>query len=291
MRNQFLDDRSALDIDRRIERIHADLESHDRPIELARVRELLKLDLRYYRAGDSDALDAVVHKLRIGADHIVRAPRRLLDAVKKFDLRALFLSDEKRILIDSELPDAKKRWSEGHEIAHGVIPWHEGYMHGDNRATLSPACQERIEAEANHGAGRLLFPAKAFAIAAACSPPSIQHIRSLAEQFGNTITSTLWRFVENQSGLTFGLIGQHPHHADDSEPVVAYLIGSRRFLSEFPHVSEEEMGAALTNYCSYRKSGPVGAGEIELVNSNGGSQRFAMESFSNTHQVLTLGWA
>jgi hypothetical protein len=291
MRNQFLDDRSALDIDHRIERIHTDLGSRDRPVELVRVRELLELDLRYYRAGDPDVLGEVVHKFRMGADRVMRAPHLLIEAVAKFGLRALFLSHRKRILIDSELPDAKKRWSEGHEIAHSVIPWHDGYMHGDNRTTLSPGCQERIEAEANYGAGRLLFPARAFGEASLSSPPTMEHIRELADQFGNTITSTLWRYVEGYSGLALGLIGQHPHFPQGDESTVAYLVGSRRFLAEFPHVSEEELATVLRGYCSRRRGGPLGSGQAVLLDANGAPHTFSMNSFGNTHQVLTLGWA
>ena len=39
-------------------------------------------------------------------------------AIRKLDLRALFLMDQDRILIDQELHHAKHRWAEGHEIGH-----------------------------------------------------------------------------------------------------------------------------------------------------------------------------
>ena len=42
-------------------------------------------------------------------------------------------------------------------------------------------------------------------------------------------------------------------------------------------------------YCSFRTRGPLGTGEIILTDVNGEAHGFAFESFSNTHDVLTLG--
>jgi hypothetical protein len=43
-----------------------------------------------------------------------------------------------------------------HEIIHSVVPWHAGAM-GDTEYSLTPDCHEQVEAEANYGAGLLLF--------------------------------------------------------------------------------------------------------------------------------------
>jgi Zn-dependent peptidase ImmA (M78 family) len=291
VRNIYLDEKTRLDIDQRIDRIHKDLgRNADRPIELAEVRALLRLDLDYYTADDPHLASQVVHSLKIGAKRIADAPRILLDTVRKFDLRALFLWKPKRILIDAQLPDLKKRWSEAHEISHSVIPWHEDYTLGDDTSTLSPGCHERIEAEANYGAGRLLFPPRAFVDAAASSPPSMEHVRSLSRHFGNSITTTLWRFVESFPGLSFGMISQHPHHISGS-PDVEHLILSRRMIVECPAVTEDDLFAGLRAYCSRRRGGPLGAGTVSIANARGTGQTFTMDSFGNTHQVLTLGWS
>jgi Zn-dependent peptidase ImmA (M78 family) len=290
LRNHFLDERTAADIDQRIDRIHRDLGSRDRPIELPQVRELLRLDLRYYTIDDPRFSEEVVHSLRVGAKRIADAPRRLMDAARKFDLRALFLWKPKRILIDSNLHDIKKRWSESHEIAHSLIPWHEDYVLGDDRSTLSPACHEAIEAEANYGAGRLLFPPKAFVDAAMSSPPSMAHVRALSEKFGNSITATLWRFVENHPGHAFGVVSQHPQLPRAGEPTVAYLICSRRVLQEFPVIDADHLFSVMTTYCSRNRGGSLGSGRLVLMNANGDSASFHMESFANGYHALTIGW-
>jgi len=284
-----IDDRSAADIDRIVTKLHRDIGNQTGPVDLAAVRTILRLDLRYYQSSDSGLVREVLHKLTMGAKQVVHRPMLLLDAVRTFNLRALILPDRKQILLDKDQPALKLRWHEAHEVAHGFIPWHPAYALGDDRRTLSPQCQETIEAEANWGAGRLLFPNATFAAMSRDSPPSIQLVSRLAKHFGNTITTTLWRFVEQSDRAMFGIVGEHPHHPRDGEPVVAHFVESDRFSKEFQEISDEFLVAAVKSYCSYKKSGPLGRGTVELADTNGGRRTFMLESFSNSYQCLTLG--
>ena len=45
----------------------------------------------------------------------------LKEVIGKLGLKALLLPDRRRILLDSETPDLKQRWSEAHEIGHDLI--------------------------------------------------------------------------------------------------------------------------------------------------------------------------
>ena len=288
MRNQFLDDGTARDIDNLVDRVHRDLGNPEGPVELATVRGLLKLDLQYYTTNDLGLVDEVVHKMRIAAKQIIERPVFLLEAVKKFDLKGLFLPDRKRILLDADIPDLKKRWSESHEIVHSLIPWHKDYLLGDTKETLSPACHQQLEGEANYGAGRLLFPHKPMLELARSGVPSITYIRAIADHFGNTITSALWRYVEYSDDPCLGIIGQHPHHmAADAEPI-DYFVRSARFEVEFSGVTEAEIFGLIRKYCTYGKRGPLGAAEIVLRDNNGIEHLFGAETFGNTYQTLTL---
>ena len=67
---------------------------------------------------------------------------------------------------------------------------------GDNLRTLSPDCREEVEAEANFAAARLLFLRDRFTEQARSAHPSINLIRSLRDTFGNTLSATLYHFVE-----------------------------------------------------------------------------------------------
>lgn len=85
-------------------------------------------------------------------------------------------------------------------------------MHGDNALTLSPDCHEQLEAEANYGAGRLLFFQDHFLEFARSSPPTFKLVEEAHKRFGNTLTSCLWRLVEALDVPPVGVVSQHPHY-------------------------------------------------------------------------------
>lgn len=288
MNNIFLDLRTVRDIDKVVDRVHQNLDYKDGAIELREVRELLRLDLKYYRLDDPGLVDEVIHKLKVGAKQVIARPGLLVEAVRKFDLSALFVPDRKRILVDDSVPDLKKRWYETHEIAHSLIPWHADYTLGDDRSTLSQGCHERIEAEANYGGGRLLFPNEVFTQHRLASTMSLARVREIAKHFRNTITSTLWRCVEQTGELTFAAIGEHPRRPRDNKPVVEYFVRSQSFATQFPNVTDGDVWAWMCGYCGYKATGPLGTTEVTIQDANSISHIFVIESFSNGHNVLTM---
>lgn len=289
MKNIRIDARSARDIDSHIDRVHRDLGYQDGKVQLPEVRDLLRLDLRYYRLDDPGLQDEIIHKLKVGAKQVIKRPKLLFEAVRKFDLNALFMPDQKRIYIDDSIPDLKKRWCESHEVAHSLIPWHSDYMLGDDRATLSPTCHQTIEAEANYGSGRLIFPHKVFSEARLSSQMDLAHIRSLANHFGNTITSTLWRCVEQSDEVSFAAIGEHPHHIREARPLIEYFICSKSFEQQFSNITEADIWAWIRSFCRATPTGPLGFSETKVADVNGEPYFFLIESFSIKHSVLTLG--
>lgn len=288
MNNIFLDQKTVRDINKFVDRVHQELGYTDGAIDLREVREQLRLDLKYYRLDDPGLLDEVIHKLKVGARQVIARPSLLVEAVRKFDLSALFLPDRKRILVDASLPDLKKRWYETHEISHSLIPWHADYMLGDNRTTLSQGCHERIEAEANYGGGRLLFPNEVFVQQRLSSTISLARVREIAKHFGNTITSTLWRCVEQSDELTFAAISEHPRRPRDDKPAIEYFIRSQSFAMQFPDVTDSDVWVWISKYCSYKVTGPLGSTELTVNDANGVCHVFFIESFSIKHSVLTL---
>lgn len=171
------------DIDKRVTKILKDLGHPEPPLRLEVVRELLRLDLAFYSSSDQGILSETVHRLMVAGKQVIQRPSLLLDAVKKLDLKALWIPDRKRILIDKELPSPKQRWGEAHEIGHSILPWHEAAMHGDRRVELNPTCELEIEAQANFTAGRLLFLQDRFTDEVRGSPLTIdlERLTQLAE--------------------------------------------------------------------------------------------------------------
>lgn len=301
-KNLRLRARTAHDIDERIERVLRGLGLPEPPLRLEEVRELLKLDREFYTADDPSLVREVVSRIRVATVQVAQRPMLLLDAIRKWSLQALYVPDRKRILLDASLPEKKHRWSEAHEIGHSLIPWHDDVMHGDNRHTLLPQCQAQIEAEANFAAGRLLFLRDRFTVEAHDLPVTIASIQALNVTFGNTISSTLWRFVETVGAERpmVALISCHPHPALRPADFNAlqpcrHCIQSPAFAARFAQVSERALFEAVSGYCNAKNGGPIGSAEVTLRDDNGNDHLFLFESFyiryrpPGVGEALTLG--
>ena len=295
MKNQFLSSATSADIEEQVEKILRGLGNPEPPLRLEDVRDLLKLDRQYYTTNDAGLMAETISRLRIAAKQIIARPTLILDAIKKWDIQAFYLPDRKRILIDEAVPSAKHRWIEGHEITHSILPWHAELMLGDTDQTLRPSCHEHLEAEANYGAGQLLFLRNRFIAQARDLPTSLATVRELSRNFKNTLTSTLWRLVESvpPSSIVFGAITCHPHRAyrpADFSPAdpCRYFIRSPEFAKQFSRVTESEVFDAIASYCKPRRGGPLGDAEIPIVDDNGQAHIFAFETFYNGYDALTL---
>ena len=290
MQNLFLDGRTTADINARVAKVLRDLGNPEPPLRLELVLDLLELDKGYYSSSDDGLLRETAHRLKIAGKQVLKRPRLLLDVVKKLDLRALYIPDQRRILLDSELPSAKQRWGEAHEIGHSLLDWHEHMMHGDQERTLSLSCQNQLESEANFAAGRLIFLADEFKDRLlGLDNVSLTGVRGLAKEFGNTITSTLWRTVESLDVPAFALISQHPNKPRDwSLPAVRYFIRSKALGARFVGLSETELFSVIGSYCHGRR-GPIGNSVVVLTDADGSEHEFFAETFFNNYEALTLG--
>ncbi len=291
-----LNARVAGDIDQLVEKVLKGLGNPEPPLDLKLVRELQRLDHGYYSTTDTGLLQEAASKLRIAGKQVLARPTLILKAVKKFDLRALYLPDQKRLLIDKDQPVLKHRWNEAHEIGHSLIPWHEGAMLGDDDLTLVPSCHAALENEANFAAARLLFMRERFIAEAKATPPTIKSMIALSKRFGNTKTSTLFRCVESWGDEIpiVGLITDHPNPAlrkgnFDPENPCRYFIQSSKFAKAFSGVPETRAFDLLVEYCSARKGGPLGSSEVVLTDDNGEDHIFEFETFSFVHNILTIG--
>jgi hypothetical protein len=246
-----------------------------------------------YRSRGS--IDTAITRLTIATKQVVARPTLLLEAITKWNLRGLYRPDRKRILIDQAAPTLKQRWIEGHEITHGVLRWHAELMLGYTEQTLNPACHEHLESEANYGAGQLLFLGRRFIAEAAELPLTIDSVRQLATAFGNTMTSTLWRFVESvhPDRLMFAAVTVHPHPRyrpvgfDAADPC-RYFIRSPAFAFQFSQLTEDDVLEAIQSYCAPRRGGPLGDAEIPIVDDADEAHIFTFETFFNRHDALTL---
>ncbi len=100
MRNRFLDERTARDIDTLVAKILRGLGNPDPPLVLDDVRALQKLDRHYYSSVDDRPLREFVSRAYIGAKQVFSRPTLILEVVRKRSLKAIYLPDRKRVLID-----------------------------------------------------------------------------------------------------------------------------------------------------------------------------------------------
>jgi len=283
------------DINAQVRRVLSDLGNPDPPLNLIEVRELLNLDLHYYNSSDHGALTDLAHKMKVGGKQILARPTLILDVIRKASLSALWVPDRRRILIDDSVPAPKLLWTEGHEIGHSLIPWHQQYLFGDNRFTLDPACHAQVEAESNFAAAQLLFLQERFSIEAHDAGLTWENVKTLSKRYHNTLTTTLWRMIEDRDPghPVVGLISRHPHYPEigtspDGTPI-RHFIFSDAFHAQFGNTTASMVFEVIGTYVTWQKRGPVGESEVSLFDINGLRHMFQFSSFCNCHDVLTFG--
>lgn len=255
------------------------------PVRLSDVLDFLETHQEYYDLSDTNLLEEVSHKLKVGL-------YKVKEVVSKIDLKGLWLPDQNKILISDQVPEIKQRWISAHEIGHRIIPWHKDFIFGDTAETLDPSYHEMLENEANFAASELLFLGSQFSIEASDYTPSLKAISELAKSYGNSQTMTLRRFVQyaNKDQPMLGVISK-PHWKNigiESNQLCRYFLPSKLFSKRFPKVRASFIIDQLKEYLVPKRGGPVGSGEIVLVDCDGGEHCFSAESFFNSYDVLTL---
>ncbi len=284
------------DIRGQVDRILRDLGHPDPPLRLSDVRDLLKLDLQFYSHSDPSLIAEITHRFHILArKSLPDLGRHLLAALSKSRLCAFWVPDTSRILIDSDEPKPRHRWIEAHEITHSITPWHRQFLLGDNSETLLPECRATLEAEANYGAGRLLFLQDRLALEAKDLALNFSSVKQLAVRYRNSIQSTFWRMVEDRDPAvpTFGVISVHPHHPTVGQHNGAhpcrYFIRSAAFRSRFASYTVDDAYGSIMRLATRRKAGPVCCDEDLIKDVLEEDWVFKIECFSTGHALLTMG--
>lgn len=159
----------------------------------------------------------------------VRTPGRKLLGALWFEERTMFLEEGQT--------EARRRFTEAHELMHALCPWHEAVLREDTSDELFKPALDAIEAEANLGAGMLLFQGRRFAARVASERPSISAPLALAREYGASAHAALHHYVvTHAAALALLVVGRFPRR-DGSLPVWR-SVESRRYRLRFDRAAD-----------------------------------------------------
>lgn len=254
------------------------------PVRIETVLEHLHLHRDFYDLQNPSFLDRAKHKIKVHG-------RRLVDTLRSIKLVAVLLYDENRIIVDSDLPEAKRDFPSFHEAVHRILVWHQPFFYGDTAQTLNPDWHEQLEAEANYGASTLMFCGPVFTREALDTSAEWASVAAMKERYGKSFLTTLRRYVEHSHDRPMVMLVSTPPWKEkpaDQPERWRHFVPSKRFATEYASVSARDLLAAVDDNLSWRFGGPVADFTYCLTDTNGDAHEFRVESFDNTYYVLTL---
>jgi hypothetical protein len=152
--------------------------------------------------------------------------------------------EERTIFLEQGQSEPRRRFTEAHELMHALCPWHEAVLREDTSAELFRPAVELVEAEANAGAGMLLFQGSDFAARVASERPSITAPLALAREYGASVHAALHHYVlTHGAALAMLVVGRFPRR-DGSLPVWR-SVESRRYRRRFDRAAAAIPGGLL----------------------------------------------
>ena len=279
-----MDDSTRREIDKIVKRTLREAGILKPPVQVAVLIEHLNLYRDFYDLEDPSILQRVRHKVRVHG-------RKLVEVARKITLHAVWLTDDRRILIDQSLPTPKRRWASYHEVTHSLLPWHRDFFLGDTAQTLDPYYQEALEAEANYGASGLMFCGDRFTHEALDLPPEWNSISILKKRYAASFPTTLRRFVEHSHDLAMAMAIVTPPWEplpEGQQSPCRHFATSPRFLREFGSVDASPIINHIRENVEVRRGGPVGDFSLSIPDRNGDPWSFHVECFYNRYDILAL---
>jgi hypothetical protein len=204
--------------------------------------------------------------------------------------------EQRAVFVEPRQSAARRRFTEAHEAVHLLCPWHEAALRVDTAAELFGDTPAAIEAEANFGAGRLIFQGERFRAEAAGHDPSLRTAFALAHAYGASRHAAAHHYVETHAGAVALLVAGRWPDARGELPVWrsvesnAFRRRHGRLARRLPAgglgVSDgAPLAAAIEG--ARRSSEPV-AGALLLPDRGGRPRPFRAEVLNNRHCHLVF---
>jgi hypothetical protein len=123
--------------------------------------------------------------------------------------------EERALFLERRQSPARRRFTQAHELMHALCPWHRGVLRADTATELFGPARLAIEAEANAGAGLLIFGGSRFD----GEPLSMPRALALAAAHQASVHATLVHSVQSDGGRSALLVAGRFPQRDGSLPV------------------------------------------------------------------------
>ncbi len=205
----------------------------------------------------------------------------------------LFEPSDRLVLIDKDLPRARRPFVKLHEARHGSLP-HQSRMYAlihDCAQTLDPDTTDLFEREANVFASEVMFQRDAFGPQAHDQAFGIKVPMGLAKKFGASNYATFRRYVGTNPRACCLIV---------LEPVQAFgfqfsvdvrrIIASQSFNAIY---DARTFGSSIDQTHALAAAVPIGKRmiyprQVVLTDRNGDRRECTVEAFDTTHQILVL---
>jgi hypothetical protein len=233
-------------------------------------------------------LEEVQRAAGIGARHDIAALPRAIATPGRRLLGALWF-ERREVYVDLAQPEPRRRFTDAHEAMHALCPWHEAALREDTDAELFRETSLEIEAEANFGAGLLIFQGRRFAERIADAPRDMATVLALAAEHGASRQATLHQFAQHHPAPVALLsIGRFPQR-DGSLPVWR-TVASPAFRRRFGRVGADlAPGRPLRELveAARRFAAPASA-RLRMPDGSGTVRRWTAEAHYNRRSFLVL---
>jgi IrrE N-terminal-like domain len=201
--------------------------------------------------------------------------------------------DERVVFIDRDQPESRQLWTNAHEGAHAMCEWHAPVLLLDNEDTLFKQLHPGVEAEANYGAGHLVFQGGRFHRHALQDQVSMRTPLELSKHYGASRHATLHYYVEEHPDAVGLLIAGRYPRADGSVPIWKSIESQefhRRFGKLRDHLPDRKL--AITNderapladiIVASRTALDPPSKTIQIADAGGTRRPFTAEAFFNQH--------
>ncbi len=233
-------------------------------------------------------LEEVQRAAGIGARRDIAALPPALATPGRELLGALWF-ERREVYVDLAQPEPRRRFTDAHEAMHALCPWHEAVLREDTEDELFRDTAQALEAEANYGAGLLIFQGRRFAERIADAPRDMATALALAGEHGASRQATLHHFAQHHPAPVALLsIGRFPQR-DGSLPVWR-TVASPAFRRRFGRVGADlSPGRPLRELVeAARRFAAPAAARLRLPDGSGAVRHWTAEAHYNRRTFLVL---